>query len=175
MSYYDVVYKGVPCRFEIGGDWNRKFWELSSHKECAQAVIPVWTICEEIMKYLVSLPGTSCSPDRSIRVIVDKKTVIVAYASNTKMQGFWLTCEGRELVYTWAKGQLTFIHATDSQWVTWVMNHYVELESALLVSDADEDSLDKIPDDPRYLIRVGRKVKEIEDGEMDHITLKEIL
>jgi hypothetical protein len=55
------------------------------------------------------------------------------------------------------------------------MNHHEDLEEALLADDTDEDSLEKTPDDPRYLIRVGRKEMEIEDGDMDHITLKEVL
>ena len=53
MSYYDVIYKGVPCRFEIGGHWNRKFWDVTDIQERVQAVIPVWTACEKFMKFLL--------------------------------------------------------------------------------------------------------------------------
>ena len=82
MSYYDVIYKGVPCRFEIGGDWNRKFWEASSHKECAQVVLAAWDVCDIFRKALHDLPGSGVSSDRSMRVTVDKKTVVVTYAEN---------------------------------------------------------------------------------------------
>ena len=175
MSYYDIVYKGDPCRFEIGGDWNRKFLSSSSNKECAQAVIPVWTVCDGFMKRLVALPGSTMSTDRSIRTSISRKTVIVSYAANSKMAGFWMTCDNEKLVYTRALSQPTFIQATSSQLVAWFMDHHEELEDALLDSDSDEESLDKIPDDPRYLIRVGRRSKEIEDSEMAQITIKEVL
>lgn len=174
MSYYDVVCKGVPCRFEIGGDWNRKFRESSSDRECAQAVIPVWTACEDFMRYLTSLPGTSRSSDRSVKAIIDKRMVIVTYVNSSKMRGFWLSCDSERLVYTWAEAQPVFIWSSSSRWAAWFMDHCVDLEAALLASDSDEDSLDRLPDDPRYLIRVGRKSREIEDGEMDRITIKEV-
>jgi hypothetical protein len=175
MSYYDVECKGVFFRLEIGGDWNRKFWGDTDKKERAQAVVPVWTACEEFMKRLMSLPGNPHVVDRSLRVIVDKKTIATTFAGCPRMKGFWLSCGDERLMFTWADGQPAFVKASSSRWVAWFMNHREDLEDALLASDTDEDSLDKISDDPRYLIRVGRRSREIEDGELDRITIKEVL
>ena len=175
MSYYDITHRGAHCRFEIGGDWNRKFRESSSHKECAQAVIPVWTACEEFMRHLMDIPGTRGVADRSLRVVVDKKTITATFAGSPRIKGFWLSCDNERLVFTWADGQPAFVKASGSRWVAWFMDHHEDLEDALRDSTTEEDSLDRISDDPRYLIRVSRKEMEIGDGELDRITIKEVL
>jgi hypothetical protein len=174
MSYYDVEYKGVPCRFEIGGDWNRKFWDDTTQKERAQAVVPVWTACEELMKCLMGLPGNPCVVDRSLKVVVDRKTIVATFVSSSRLNGFWLDYGGETLVYTWAEDQPAFIKASSSWWVAWFMDHHEDLEVAFLDSDMGKDSLDKTPDDPRYLIQVGQKSKELDDGELDQIKIKEV-
>ena len=161
---YRVTCEGETFLFEIGGNWNKEFWDTSSHDEIVQAVIPVWNEIERFLRGLDKLPGNAAGKDRSMKVKVDMKNLEVSFVLSTKSRCFWVDFpDGSHLEYGRVMRHPAWMNCSSMKWLVWFLDHLDDVLSAMTTEDTGGDPVSGLPDDPRYLIRVARKIQVVDD------------